>query len=214
MSSKAVTVFDYGLGNLYSVCRALEHVGAEVRLVETPPQPGGIERLVVPGVGAFGDCVDGLRRRGMFDAVRSYAETGRPFLGICVGMQMLFDVGEEFGEHEGLGLIPGRVVGIPPTAVDGTPHRLPHIGWAPLLRPEGVDWSGTALSGAEPGEHVYFVHSFEAKPTHPQHRVAVYDYDGHAVTAAVHRDNMMGVQFHPERSGPVGLRILERFLAI
>ncbi|WP_029008261.1 imidazole glycerol phosphate synthase subunit HisH [Azospirillum halopraeferens] len=214
MSSATVTVFDYGLGNLYSVCRALEHVGADVRLVDSPPAAGTVERLVVPGVGAFGDCVAGLRRRGMFDAVREHAATGRPFLGICVGMQMLFEVGEEFGEHEGLGLIPGRVAAISATGADGTPHRLPHIGWAPLVRPGGASWEGTPLAAVEPGESVYFVHSFQALPTHPDHCAAVYDYDGLPVTAAVRNGAVFGTQFHPERSGPVGLRILSRFLEL
>jgi imidazole glycerol-phosphate synthase subunit HisH len=208
-----VTVYDYGLGNLYSVCRALEYCGASVELADRSIPVGCIERLVVPGVGAFADCVAGLRQHGQFDSILEFAATGRPFLGICVGMQMLLDVGEEFGEHTGLGLISGRVQAIPSTATDGAPLRLPRIGWSPLRRPEGVDWTDTIFEDVEPGEAVYFVHSFAASPGRTEDALATYAYGGYPVVAAVRHGNITGVQFHPERSGPVGLRILRKFLS-
>lgn len=212
--SRKVTIFDYGLGNLYSVCRAFEHCGATVELTSNPVAATNIERLVVPGVGAFADCVAGLRRQGQFETVRAFATTGRPFLGICVGMQMLLDVGEEFGTHEGLGLIEGRVAALSGEATDGTPLRLPRIGWNALRQPEGTPWAGTILRDVAPGEAVYFVHSFAAIPARSQDVLATYHYGGHTVTAALRHNNVMGVQFHPERSGPVGLRILNNFLAL
>jgi imidazole glycerol-phosphate synthase subunit HisH len=127
---------------------------------------------------------------------------------------MLLDVGEEFGVHPGLGLIPGRVRAILGRATDGAPLRLPRIGWNALRRPDGADWAGTMLADVEPGEAVYFVHSFAAHPERAEDTLATYDYGGHAVAAAVQWNNIAGVQFHPERSGPVGLRVLRRFLAL
>jgi glutamine amidotransferase len=210
--SKAVTVIDYGIGNLLNVLRALEHCGASVRVVQqATAQDLEAERLVLPGVGAFGDGMAELKARGFDELVRRFADTGRPFLGICVGLQMMFDAGEEMGEHQGLGLLPGRVQAVPATAVDGTPQRIPHIGWRPLL--PAADWAGTILDQVAPGERAYFVHSFAAVPANPAVRLADVDYGGHKLCAAVHRDNLYGCQFHPERSAHAGLAMLERFLA-
>ena len=127
--SISVTVIDYGVGNLLSVSRALEHCGAQVDLADNPAQIARAHRLVLPGVGAFKDGMDGLRERALVEPIRQYASGGRPLLGICLGMQLLLDVSEEFGAHEGLGLIPGRVAAIPATTADGVPHKIPHIGW-------------------------------------------------------------------------------------
>lgn len=211
MPAIQVTVLDYGLGNLFSVCRALEHCGADIRVTDRPIPADSIERLVVPGVGAFADCINGLKRQHLFDTVLRFATTGRPLLGICVGMQMLFDSSEEFGNHQGLGLIPGHVRAIPATGNDGRPHRLPRIGWSPLDL-AGEATQGGLLANIRPGQAVYFVHSFMAVPENDRDRSATYDYDGQTITAAIQRDNLHGVQFHPERSGPVGLSIISRFL--
>ncbi|MEY2633864.1 MAG: imidazole glycerol phosphate synthase subunit HisH [Pseudomonadota bacterium] len=216
MTQKPITLVDYGMANLLNVARAFEHCGATVRVVETPDDVLAAERLVVPGVGAFRDCLDELRRRGFDDVLRRYVDTGRPMLGICVGMQALFDVSEEFGEHPGLGHLPGRVRAVPRQAVDGAAQRVPHIGWNHLVQPEsGRDWSGTVLEpfvGQRPA--VYFVHSFAAQPEDPADRLADCVYGGHRVCAAVQRGNLMATQFHPERSGEIGLTILHRFLDI
>ncbi len=214
MSARQVTVIDYGIGNLLNVVRALEHCGASARVVDSASQVSELpDRLVLPGVGAFADGMAELRARGFDDLVRRHAGSGRPFLGICVGAQMLFDVGEEFGETEGLGLIPGRVQPVPALAADGRPHRIPHIGWSPLQRPPArSDWQDTPLARVEPGEPVYFVHSFAPVPTHEEHRLADTFYDGVRVCAAVARDNIFGCQFHPERSAHSGLGILTAFL--
>jgi glutamine amidotransferase len=216
MTQKPITLVDYGMANLLNVARAFEHCGAAVRVVETPDDVLAAERLVVPGVGAFRDCLDELRRRGFDDALRRYVDTGRPMLGICVGMQALFDVSEEFGEHPGLGHLPGRVRAVPRQAVDGAEQRVPHIGWNHLVQPKsGRDWSGTVLEpfvGQRPA--VYFVHSFAAQPEDPADPLADCVYGGHRVCAAVQRGNLMATQFHPERSGEIGLTILHRFLDI
>jgi glutamine amidotransferase len=172
--------------------------------------------LVVPGVGAFRDCLDEQRRRGFDDALRRYVDTGRPMLGICVGMQAMFDVSEEFGDHPGLGLLPGQVRAMPRQAVDGVAQRVPHIGWNHLVVPEtGREWSGTLLEpfiGLRPA--VYFVHSFAAWPREPTDRLADCVYGGQRICAAIQRGNLMATQFHPERSGEIGLAILRRFLDI
>lgn len=211
---KPVTVIDYGIGNLLNVVRALRHAGADVTIATNAAEVADLpQRLVLPGVGAFANGMAEVRARGFDDLVRRFADTGRPFLGICVGAQMLFDVGEEFGEHAGLGLIPGRVRPVSPTGADGRPHRIPHIGWSALSCPASRgSWKGTPFALLEPGASVYFVHSFAPEPSAQAHRLADTAYDGARICAAVGRGNIWGCQFHPERSGPHGLRILEGFL--
>ncbi|MDO9403327.1 MAG: imidazole glycerol phosphate synthase subunit HisH [Polaromonas sp.] len=214
--STPVTVIDYGIGNLLNVVRALEHGGAAVTVVEQAAQVGVLpDRLVLPGVGAFADGMKELKARGFDDLVKRFAATERPFLGVCVGAQMLFDVGEEFGEHAGLGLIPGRVQSVPAVGADGKSHRIPHIGWSPLEVPQARGgWSGTILSSVLPGEPMYFVHSFAPVPTNEAHRLADTWYDGIRVCAAVSSGSIYGCQFHPERSAGAGLAVLETFLAL
>ncbi|MBC7905477.1 MAG: imidazole glycerol phosphate synthase subunit HisH [Rhodospirillaceae bacterium] len=209
--SADVVVVDYGVGNLLSVTRALLHVGANPIQTSNPADLASAERLVLPGVGAFGDGMNGLAQAGLIDAVRRFAETERPFLGICLGMQMMLQTSDEFGSNEGLGLVPGKVVAIPPVGTDGRPHKIPHIGWN-SLSPVENDWAGTILDGIPVGSAAYFVHSFMATPVDPAHRLADCDYDGHPIAAVIRKGALNGCQFHPEKSGPVGLRILENFL--
>lgn len=212
-----VTIVDYGVGNLLSVRRALEYCGARVALTELPKMVMKAERLVLPGVGAFGDCVAELKARGLDDGVRSFVDTGRPLLGICVGMQMLLDESEEFGRHDGLGLISGKVAAIPRTTVQGKLHKIPHIGWSALEMPENAEnglWKGTLLDDVAPAASAYFVHSFTAAPDNPAHRLADCHYNGRLISAAVRKNNITGTQFHPEKSGPVGLAIVSRFLSV
>ena len=216
MSARPVTVIDYGIGNLLNVVRALQHCGADVTVVDQASQVQSLpERLVLPGVGAFADGMLELKARGFDDLVKRYADAQRPFLGICVGAQMLFDVGEEFGDTPGLGLIPGRVQPVAAFGADGLPHRIPHIGWSALARPPArAGWHGSILSRVEPGEPMYFVHSFAPEPTHEEHRLADTFYDGVRICAAIARDHIYGCQFHPERSAAHGLSILSAFLEL
>jgi glutamine amidotransferase len=211
--SRKVVVVDYGIGNLLSVTRALSQVGADAVLSNSPNEVGNADRLILPGVGAFGDGMAGLAAAGLTDAVKRYAERGRPFLGICLGMQMMLDTSMEYGSHAGLGLIAGTVVLVPATTSENKPHKIPHIGWNRLL-PSGCSWSGTILEGLSDDRNTYFVHSFMADPADPAHRLADCDYNGRRVSAAIRRDHLYGCQFHPEKSGPVGLRILQRFVAL
>ena len=213
MTDADVTVVDYGVGNLLSVRRALEHCGARVDVTGEPRRVAEAARVVLPGVGAFGGCMDELRRYAMVDAVLAFAARERPFLGICVGMQLLLDEGEEFGTHEGLGLIAGRVEPIPPGGADGRVRRLPNVGWREL-KPCGTAWSHSLLADAAPGTAVYFCHSFRACPASDEVVIARSDYEGLDVPAMLRQGHLHGVQFHPEKSGPAGLSILRRFLRI
>lgn len=210
-----VTIVDYGMGNLFSVARALEKCGAESVLGAKPETVHKAQCLVLPGVGAFKNGMEGLAQRGLIEPLREFAGSGKPFLGICLGMQMLFDMSEEFGQHVGLGVIPGRVVAIPPTGVDGRPHKIPHIGWNELIRPESTpDWENGLLRGLTSPCSVYFVHSFTAIPADPRHQLANCLYNGCVVSAAVKSGAVYGCQFHPEKSGLVGLRIVKNFLSL
>ena len=157
----------------------------------------------------------GLRRDGLDAVVREVAARGVPLLGICLGMQMLLDESDEFGITPGLGLIPGRVVPVPSTTTDGYLQKIPHIGWNVLALPQGLEsWDGTLLQEVKSGEAVYFVHSFMANPSSPSHRIADCLYGGVSISAAIGRENIFGCQFHPEKSGEVGLTVLRRFLSI
>jgi glutamine amidotransferase len=209
----AVTVIDYGVGNIFSVTRALEHCGATVFLSGRPADILSASRLVLPGVGAFASGMEGLRSRGLVDPIRRYAASGRPLLGICLGMQMLFSRSLEFGDHEGLGLIPGTIVPIVARAPDGAPLKVPHIGWAPLERPSGyATWDMTLLAGVREGENCYFVHSFTAVPERESSRLADTTYGDCRISAAVREGNVLGCQFHPEKSGETGLSMISNFV--
>lgn len=208
-----VTIVDYGLSNLLSVQHAFDHFGAETVLTGKPEDILAADALVLPGVGAFRDGMAGLRELGLIEPLRQKAAASTPLLGICLGMQMLFDSSEEFGVHEGLGLIPGHVVRIPDTAADGAPQRVPHISWAPLLPAGGrTDFDGSVLRHVMPGQECYFIHSYEAKPTDNADRLADTVYGGRNICAVAARGSVVGCQFHPEKSGPVGLSIIRAYL--
>lgn len=207
-----VSVVDYGSGNLLSVCRALRHCGAEVIQVETAAAIAAADRLVVPGVGAMADSMRGLEKRGLVEPIRDYAGSGRPLLGICVGMQVLFEASDEFGDTPGLGLLPGRVVRLPRLGEGGQIRKVPHIGWNTLLPRQA--WPGTILAGLSSTAYVYFLHSYAAEPADDALRLADCDYEGTKICAAVRKGNLYGCQFHPEKSGEVGLSILSGFLAL
>lgn len=210
--STSVTIVDYGCGNLFSLARALEAVGASVDVCSDESRVSTADRLVLPGVGAFGKAMNELDARGMKNAVLEFVTTGRPFLGICVGMQMLFNASTEFGSHDGLGLIPGKVEKIPNVADDGSRLPVPHIGWNVLHGAEAT-WSGSILEDTPEESAVYFVHSFHGECEDPGNCIATTSYGGNTLTAAVRADNITGVQFHPEKSGPTGLAILNRFMS-
>ena len=205
-----VSIVDYGVGNLFSLSRAVEHAGGRAVLVATPDDVANAERLILPGVGAFGACAKGLHSRALFEPVRAYAACGRPMLGICVGMQLFAEWSEEFGRHEGLGLIKGAVSQIASVDTSGSPLRIPHVGWNELMiRPEP---ESRLMRGFASGVEAYFVHSFAVDCADRGSVVATCEYGGHELLAAIERENLFGCQFHPEKSGPDGLRMLQNFL--
>jgi imidazole glycerol-phosphate synthase subunit HisH len=209
-----VTIIDYDAGNLLSVERAFSHLGFTSTVTSKPEDVSGASRLVLPGVGAFGKGMDALNQRGLVDHILEFVRTGRPFLGICLGMQMMMEGGTEFGQHRGLGLIQGDVLQIPATRPDGTSQKRPHIGWNPITPANGRDWQNTIFEQTPLETNFYFVHSFAASPVNESHQSAVTDYNGTELTAAIQHKNIIGVQFHPEKSGPAGLNLLQRFMSL
>jgi glutamine amidotransferase len=199
-----ITIIDYGGSNLRSVQKAFESIGARLRLATTAEEIGRAEKLVLPGVGAFGAGMAGLRRRGLEEAIRARAAQGAPLLGICLGMQLLFESSQEMGQHAGLGLLAGDVVRFP---ADGP--KIPHMGWNQLLHDEDQP----LLRGVPSGAYTYFVHSYYCRPADQATVIAEAEY-GHRFAAIAGRCNIYGIQFHPEKSQRVGLTILRNFMAM
>ena len=201
--NKEIVLIDAGTGNLRSVQKALEAVGANVLRTDDPKKVVSGGRVVLPGVGAFGDFMSGLRAPGLEEAVNDAAQRGIPLLGICVGMQALFEIGEEMGEHKGLGLLQGKVVKF----ADSLSVKIPHTGWNQLEARNDARLFDQINDGA----YVYFNHSYYCLPQNSSDVLATTDY-GINYACAVQRENIFGVQFHPEKSQAIGLKILKNFL--
>ncbi len=203
-----IVVVDYGMGNLHSVTQALKKIGAEPVVSDDPTLLAQATAIVLPGVGAFGDAMNNLREQGWIEPLKAAANSGKPFLGICLGMQLLGDTSEEHatpeeGDHAGLGIIPGKVVRFTHEL------KIPHMGWNELV---WADPQQPLVQGIEEG-HVYFVHSYHFVATEQTDVLATCDY-GHPVTAMIGRGTVYGMQFHPEKSGDLGKQLLERFVAL
>lgn len=198
-----IAIVDYGVGNLFSLSHSMTAIGTEAVVTAEPAMIRQAEKLILPGVGAFGDAADKLRITGLDEVIREEISKGKPLLGICLGMQLLFDRSYEYGVHEGLGLIPGNVR--PIRDVIPGDLKIPHIGWNSL----DFTRESPLFRYIRQGDHVYFVHSFYAADCAPA-VIATAEY-GVALTAAVQRENVFGCQFHPEKSGAVGLKILRAF---
>jgi len=211
--SNSVTILDYGIGNILSVARGFEAVGADVNITSNTEGIENAERLILPGVGAFASGIEQLRVNDFDSAIINLVNTGKPLLGICLGMQFLMDSSEEFGETDGLGLIEGKVIPIPSKSIDGDSLIVPHIGWSALeISGDNNTWDKSILTNTPVKSHVYFVHSFYSKPTNKEHLLAHCKYGGNNLSAVICRENVMGCQFHPEKSGEIGLNILRTFL--
>jgi len=196
-----IAIIDYGMGNLFSVEKAFVKLGAEVVVTSSPEVILSADKVVLPGVGAFGDCMNNLTEYGLIDVIHETIARGTPFLGICLGLQLLFDGSEESPGVKGLGVFPGMV-----RKIAAPDLKIPHMGWNSLEFA-----SDSPLFAGMPAEtYVYFVHSYHAVPTDDTLITAVVDYGG-AVTAAIGRGNVQAVQFHPEKSGTVGLAMLSKF---
>ena len=198
-----VVLIDYGVGNLFSLNSSFGMIGEEAVVTADPQMIHAADRVILPGVGAFGDAARKLRESGLDETVREEAASGKPLMGICLGMQLLFDRSYEYGEHEGLGLLRGE---IRPIAEQITPGlKIPQMGWNAL----NIQKESALLQDIREGEYVYFVHSFSAVNCQDS-LIATTSYGGE-LTACVGRDNVWGCQFHPEKSGRVGLKILKNF---
>ena len=211
MNKPEIIVIDYGVGNLLSVQRGLEKCGAKVNLTSDPQKILEANRVVLPGVGAFSNAMKTLKNLGLTETLIELAKLKTPLLGICLGMQLLFEESEEFGITEGLGLIPGRVISVPNQTISGEKQKIPHIGWSSLYSPIMKDWSNTLLQNNKAGDCAYFVHSFMATPSDSNNLIAECNYGGTKIAAVVGKDQITGCQFHPEKSGEVGLEILRNF---
>lgn len=203
-----ITIIDYEMGNLRSVAKAFENLGFAARVSSDPADLLNTDKIVLPGVGAFRDCIQNLQDGGFVEPLLAHVAAGKPLLGICVGMQMLFDESEEFGRHRGLGLIPGRVVRFPSDMQEaGERLKVPHMGWnsirierpAPIFRDIAAD------------SYVYFVHSYYCTAENLEHVAASCRYGDVTFCAALWRENLMATQFHPEKSQSIGLNILRNF---
>lgn len=205
-----IAVIDYGLGNLFSLTSSLRALGAEVVITANPDEIKKADKLILPGVGAFGDAMNKLNSIGLPPVIQEEARRGKPLLGICLGMQLLFDEGHEYGTHKGLGLIPGYIA---PMEDDiraaGFELKVPHMGWNALQFRQPAC---PILKNSAEGDFVYFVHSYYVKNCDP-YLAATASY-GVNVAAIVNKDNVYGCQFHPEKSGEKGLKILEAFLTL
>jgi imidazole glycerol-phosphate synthase subunit HisH len=210
MSTK-IAIIDYQMGNLRSVQKAIEHVGGSASITADPKLILAADKVILPGVGAFGDCMNELRTRGLLDAIRDFVGTERPFLGICLGLQVLFDFGDEGGRQAGLGIIPGEVVRFQrPQEV-----KVPHMGWNVVLPRSCSDSQNAAakgdlLAGVSQDRHFYFVHSYYAVPKNESDIWLEADYGG-KFCAAIRRGNLYATQFHPEKSQANGLQLLRNF---
>lgn len=198
-----VAIVDYGVGNLFSLKSSFAAIGAEIVVTDDPSVLEKADRIILPGVGAFGDAAEKLRQTGLDKVLKELAAKGKPLMGICLGMQLLFDKGYEYGEHDGLGLISGNVKPIADVIPKGL--KIPHIGW------NALDFKADCplFKYINPGDHVYFVHSFYAADCE-ESVIATAEY-GATLTAAAAKGNVYGCQFHPEKSGNVGLNILRAF---
>ncbi len=201
-----VVIVDYGLGNVFSILRACEHVGLMGTLSNAKTDIENADAVILPGVGAFGNAMETLRRLDLVQVLKDAAVSGKPFMGICLGLQLLMTESHEFGRHKGLGLIEGDVVKIEPGA-----HKVPQVGWNSISRPAGRTWEGTGLEGTPEGTSFYFVHSYHVRPTAPSAALSQTTYGPVTFCSSVQVGKVFACQFHPERSGPAGLKLYENF---
>ena len=212
MQKPNIVVIDYGVGNLLSVERGFQHHNIDVCVTSDKEKILTASHVVLPGVGAFGKAMAALDERDLIGTIKALGAKETPLLGICLGMQLLLEESEEFGRHEGLGLIPGKVVPIPTHSLDGKPLKSPHIGWGELKpRCYESDWMNTALDQTKLNDTAYFVHSYMSVPSNQNHIIAETDFGGNKIPAVLSYKKILACQFHPEKSSEVGLKILKRF---
>jgi glutamine amidotransferase len=206
-----VAIVDYGLGNLFSIDQACRQAGLSSFITSDVDFISTSDALILPGVGAFGDAMNSLKVNNLVSPIHNFVQTGKPFMGICLGMQLLFTESEEFGKHVGLNLIPGRIVRFPQTNSDGQLIRVPQIQWNQIRCPENKSWQNSVLKDIPNGSYMHFVHSYYAIPDDAANILSTSKYEGIEYTSAVVKDNITGIQYHPEKSAGLGIKIYENW---
>ena len=208
-----VVVIDLEIGNLMSLVRGLKHCGAKVKVTSNPEIILNSSHVVLPGDGAFKFAMQQIIAKDLLKVLTNFNKLKSNLLGICIGMQILFDESSEFGETKGLGLISGKVLPISNKTIDGKKLISPHMGWNSLYKTDHFkNWNKTLLENNKTMDEVYFIHSYMAVPSDDSHRVADCVYGGHKISAVVMKDNITGCQFHPEKSGEIGLKMIKKFI--
>ena len=210
-----VTILDYGFGNVFSLANALKFLNVNAYISNDPNHLIKSDRIIITGVCAFNACIDKMKEKRLDEFLIKYAELGRPILGICIGMQILFDSSNEFSECKGLSLIKGNIKEIPNKTKEGKNLKVPHMGWSELLPANSMDnWNDGIMKSIKPSMSAYFAHSYSAQNMNVENIVAETSYGGNKLNAVVQNDNIFGCQFHPEKSHNLGLKILENYLNI
>jgi glutamine amidotransferase len=212
MSTQNVTIIDYGMGNLFSIQSVFHKLGVNVNVSSEPDVISASDKLILPGVGAFQKAMEELKNRNHIEAINQYVATGKPLMGICLGMQLLFSQSEEFGLEQGLNLIPGKVIRFQKNENDE--FKIPQIGWNSINHPKNNsrNWDNTILKDISNGTKLYFVHSYICYPDNKDHFLAETTYGNDSFCSVVNKDNIWGCQSHPEKSGNDGIRIYKNFI--
>lgn len=207
--SKNIVIIDYSLGNMFSVQQAFAYLGVQAEVTADKNKIRNAHAIVLPGVGAFAEAMNSLNANGLTQEIQESVSNGKPFLGICLGMQLLFDTSEEFGATQGLGLIKGQIKRF---VFDYKSIKIPQMGWNKIQQPEPNKWKGTVLKNVNDGEFMYFVHSYYAVPQNKADVLCVTEYGGVEYCSAVLHENIVATQFHPEKSAQEGLKIYENWI--
>ena len=202
-----VAIIDYGLGNIFSIKNACEIAGLETLITSTPSEIENSDALILPGVGAFGDAINSLKEKGLDDVIYNFVKTGKPFLGICLGMQLMFTESEEFGIHKGLDLINGKIIKFPNKDDQNKNLKVPQIQWNQIYKHNTENWENSPLNNINEGDYMHFVHSYYAIPEQNESILSFSEYGGIRYASSVIKDNLLGIQFHPEKSADKGIEI-------
>jgi glutamine amidotransferase len=212
MTDKKIVIIDYQLGNLFSVRQACLHIGYEAVVTTDPAELAKADYAILPGVGAFADAIDNLNKFGLTSAIKDFVSSGKPFMGICLGLQLLFTESEEFGNNKGLNLIEGKIRKFPAHDMSQRVLKVPQISWNQISETENNAWADSPLRSCKSGDYMYFVHSFYADPVTQESVLSTTEYGGYSYCSAVTKDNIFACQFHPEKSGLPGIEIYRNWI--